>query len=97
MELNSAIEILSNFGISTLVIVAGGYAFFKFVTRLLDGSESRENELLGANRELLSSNKELLETNRILVYKLEDKLSNIDSNVTTILGKLDKVDEEHQK
>lgn len=96
------LEVIKNFGFPIACVIACGFFIYRLVIRSLDEAKEREKDLHGliiSNTSELSKiaetitesndvNKELSETNRMLVEKMEDKLTDIDSNVEKILDKL---------
>lgn len=97
-------QVIQTLGFPIACVVACAFFIYKLVVRDKDEAKERENKLqenIKDNAVALSkvadtieqsneTNKALSETNRLLVEKMEDKLTSIDSNVDKILTKLDK-------
>lgn len=96
------LNVIQTLGFPIACVIACGVFIYKLVTRDKDENKEREiryQEMLEKNTTQLSKisdtisesnevNKQLSETNRVLVEKMEDKLTDIDSNVGKILDKL---------
>lgn len=96
------IEIVQTVGFPIACTLALGFMLFKLAQRWIDDAHEREESLGGMNERLndglkkvadtiLESNcinKELSETNRMLVDKVENNLSALNSNVGKILDKI---------
>ena len=104
MELISFVEtLITEFGFPIACVIACAWFIAKNVERDRDESKEREDKLIQANvkaSEALDKvadtivesdkvNKELSETNRLLVEKVENKLSDIGTDISKVLDKLE--------
>ena len=96
------VSLIQQVGFPIACVIACAAFIYTFVTRTQDEAKEREDKLIDANvksAEALEKvsdtiaesnrvNSELSETNRLLVEKMEDKLTDIDQNVSKILDKM---------
>lgn len=102
MAANDFITFIQILGFPIACVMACAFFIYKITIRDKNEAQSREEELIEANRlnsEALSKvadtisesnkiNKELSETNRLLVDKIESRLEDIDNNIHKVVGKL---------
>lgn len=96
------VSLIQQVGFPIACVIACGAFIYTFVTRTQDEAKEREDKLIDANIKSADAlekvsdtisesnrvNSELSETNRLLVEKMEDKLMDIDQNVSKILDKM---------